>query len=312
MTAQIQITALLILCTFCSYGQCANCNNTTNTITYSGNGSFTTSKSQAYFWEICSGEAVIVGSNTNKTVNIQCNGSQDFKLKVTKFQNGQCTEACFVSTCKAGMVDEIPTDPGESEGNEEGNGMDDGSQGFGTCPNVNGLLVSNEGGGGVCTTAMVSVEDVPNADHYSWTWALGGYSGTLQTQGNMASIYFPEGNWSNYYLSICVEVAVKNNGSCSKICKSYLLECGNNNPSQYQKTMLYPNPSKNKVFIEKSNSHRKIEKIEVRNINGTIVQCLRSDLDGSVDLTEQEKGIYLLTMYYKDGKLETKKVIKLP
>ena len=82
----------LLFFSLLSHSQCTDCNDSANNITYSGNGIFTSSDAQAYFWEICEGNAFINGSNTGQTVKVSCRTK--FKIKVTRFVNGNCIESC--------------------------------------------------------------------------------------------------------------------------------------------------------------------------------------------------------------------------
>jgi len=74
------------------YSQCGLCNNPGGVITNNGNNFFTATTAQEYFWEICSGNANISGSNTGQTVAVNATGT--YTIKVVQFNNGNCTEAC--------------------------------------------------------------------------------------------------------------------------------------------------------------------------------------------------------------------------
>ncbi len=87
-----------------SYSQCSSCADSSNIISYNGNGVFSTLNAQAYYWSICEGNAVINGSNTNQTVNVSCTSSGTFKIKVTRFINGTCIEACEIYNCNNGII----------------------------------------------------------------------------------------------------------------------------------------------------------------------------------------------------------------
>lgn len=90
-----------------SNAQCLDCSDDANVITYNGNGTFTASTAQAYFWEICEGDATIVGSNTLRTITVNCNSTGPFKVKVTRFTNGNCIESCEAYRCSNGVIDPI-------------------------------------------------------------------------------------------------------------------------------------------------------------------------------------------------------------
>lgn len=95
---KLLLVMLFLLGGIISHGQCTNCTDSSNTITQNSNGDFVASSAQAYFWEICEGNATIQGSNTSQTVNVSCS-SGTFKIKVTRFINGNCIEACETYTC---------------------------------------------------------------------------------------------------------------------------------------------------------------------------------------------------------------------
>ncbi|WP_412561561.1 T9SS type A sorting domain-containing protein [Winogradskyella sp. MIT101101] len=92
---------LLFLGGITSYAQCSNCSDPSNVISEISDNVFEATSAQAYFWEICEGNATIQGSNTSQTVNVSCS-SGTFKIKVTRFINGNCIEACETYTCGGG------------------------------------------------------------------------------------------------------------------------------------------------------------------------------------------------------------------
>lgn len=158
-------------------------------------GPFTATPAQEYYWEICEGNATINGSNTSQTVSI--NATNSYKLKLVRFINGNCIEAC--ENVNAG----IPT---------------------------KSVLIQNEGGPGAdCTGALVTLTGVTasSIDYVNWTWAIGGSSGTLNNQPIQTSVFYPPGFWDNYYLVVCA-TAINTNGTvCPEVCNSLLLECSN-------------------------------------------------------------------------------------
>jgi len=91
------------------------------------------------------------------------------------------------------------------------------------CPCSFSINYVNEGGGGLCTTGLASVSGVSNVN-VNWTWALGGQSGTINGS-TVQPIYYQVGDWTNFYISICATPA-----SCSRKCKSFLLDCGRGDP----------------------------------------------------------------------------------
>ena len=177
-----------------SSAQCSNCNDSSNVIKYTGNGYFKATTAQAYFWEICYGAVSIVGSTINQTVKVNCLNSGNFKIKVTRFSQGNCIEACEVYRCANGNI---------VVGNSGG-----------TCPQKNNLFYTNEGGGGLCTTGLASINGISNVKHVDWNWALGGHTGTINNAATTTPIYYPSGNWNNHYITICAKVYFNNGKSC--------------------------------------------------------------------------------------------------
>ena len=262
------------------------CNGSGSNITANSNGTFTAASAQAYYWEICSGNASISGSNTNQTVSVNCSGS--FTIKVTRFSNGSCYEDCEAATCNSG------------------------GGGSGSCPSSSDIHYVNEGGGGLCTTGLASLTGLTNVNYVNWTWALGGYSGTVNNAGTTTPIYYPSGNWTNYYIVICATVVLNDGTVCPQVCNSFLLDCGtprggggglNRAPS------VYPNPSEGSFSIDKG-SAAEITEVVLRNSQGMVVKSLRSNLNGEIDFSDQEEGIYFIEMKDENGE-KTNQVITI-
>ena len=84
-----------------SFGQCNECPNNPNYITHNGAGTFTSiSNAQAYYWEICEGNATVISSdNTDQTFSIDISCPTNVKVKLTLFNDGLCEEICYSYTC---------------------------------------------------------------------------------------------------------------------------------------------------------------------------------------------------------------------
>ena len=275
-TKQLFFLTLFIFYGLMSFGQCVNCTDPSNFISNNGNGTFTSSNAQAYFWEICEGNATIVGSNTNQSVSVNCTGN--YKIKVTRFQNGNCIEACESITC-----DNPPPN----------------------CPD--NIYYINEGGGGLCTTGLASISGLSNVDYVNWTWALGGYSGTINNAGTTTPIYYPSGDWTNYYISICATVVFNDGTVCAKVCKSFLLNCGIGVGNPIKRTSIYPNPSKNGLFsIKQLDDKKEILEINISNSSGVVIKSIKGS---NFNLSKEKNGIYFIKVEFKDGSSEVQKVI---
>lgn len=259
---------------------CSSCTDPGNQITGS-NGNYSAATAQAYYWEVCEGNATISGSRTSKNVSVSCTGN--YRLRLTRFQNGSCYTACEIISC----------------GNTGG-----------TCPSVNNLFYLNEGGGGLCTTGLAGMWGTSGVSSVNWTWALGGYSGTVNNAGTTTPIYHPVGDWSNYYMVICATATLNGGATCPKVCKSFLLSCGEGgfNYNIGAGATIYPNPTSNN-FSVKNDGEIDITEIQVMDTSGKMVRSLKSDLDQEVDISNQGNGIYFVRLIFEDGTNKMEKLI---
>jgi len=187
---------VFLLCNIFAFGQCSTCSDSNNAITDNGNGTFTAASAQEYYWEICIGSAIINGSNTSQTVSVSA--TTNYRIKLVRFSGGSCTEACEIIN--------IPTE---------------------VCPS--GVNIFNEGAGGLCTTGLANllgIGTVNDIDYVKWTWALGGNSGSVDNGSTTTPIYYPSGDWTNYYLVVCATAVTLSGQTCDKVCNSLLLDCG--------------------------------------------------------------------------------------
>ena len=294
----LPIALLLILFDQTAYGQCQNCIDASNSISYNGDGTFSATSAQAYYWEICEGNAYITGPNTNKQVTVTC-GWGAFKLNLVRFVNGSCIEACETFICENGMIGE------GGSGNEGGGDM--GSSG--DCPSVKDIIFSNEAGNGLCATGMAAIENLDNIKSIKWTWALAGHSGTVVTTRNTASFYYPPANWTNYYMAVCAEVTLENGTDCIKKCNSFLLDCGGNGGNN-AKSIMYPNPAKTQLTIQSNDQNSQIARVNIHNSYGILIQSIDNpDMENPIHLLEKGNGIYFVTVHFGDGSTESKKLV---
>ena len=110
-----------------SSSSCNSCSDPGNDITNLNNNQFRARPAQAYFWEICEGNATITGSNTTRTIQLSCPVGTTTKIKLTRFQDGNCIESCEIFTC----------DAGNGNGNNGGGGCEASSMVIG-CQDSNG------------------------------------------------------------------------------------------------------------------------------------------------------------------------------
>ncbi len=101
MKIQILIFTLFTLLSFNLSAQCDDCGRP-GPIENNGGGFFMAGNSaQAHFWEICDGPGIISGSNTGESVRVVCSGEahRDITLRLTSFENGECTSNCITFQC---------------------------------------------------------------------------------------------------------------------------------------------------------------------------------------------------------------------
>lgn len=281
---QLFLLASLLLSSLFMNAQCTSCTDSGNTITYLGNNKFKAATAQAYFWKICSGSASIVGSNTSQTVTVSSNGS--YKIKVTRFVNGQCYVSC------------------EAKG------------GSSSCPPK--IIYINEGGGGICTTGQASVGRLFNVDYVDWSWRLGGSSGTINNAGTTTPIYYPSRDWTNHYIVVSAKVVFKDGKVCN-ISNRFLLNCGSGpgspvgnslfKKSKQELSLIYPNPSKDSKFAIKKNKNVEISEININDSNGVSVKSIKNDFNNEIDLSIQKEGLYFVEIKYTNGSFEVKKLV---
>lgn len=98
-TRKLLFVTLLLLCGISTHAQ--TCNDDDNVIAFIGNDQFEATTAQAYYWEIIDGtdHVEIDGSNTGKTIGVTCLSVGEFTIKVTRFVDGTCIEACETYKC---------------------------------------------------------------------------------------------------------------------------------------------------------------------------------------------------------------------
>jgi len=182
--------------------------------------------------------------------------------------------------------------------------------GGGPCPNASNIHYINEGGGGQCTTGQASVNGIntSNVDYVDWTWALGGYSGTINGAGTTTPIYYPSGNWTGSYISICATVVYDNGDVCPQVCKSFLLDCGQGGGGQQTPVMLVPNPATS-TFSVVNTSETEVIKVNIRNIYGALIKSIRDEVSNEVNMSNEREGVYFVEVIFADGSTVIKKLI---
>lgn len=113
---------------------------------------------------------------------------------------------------------------------------------------------------------------------------------------NDVNIHFVGGWWGNVkYLDNFKIYGFKNGSNCSNL---------SNTDFQIEKNILvYPNPFKNKVFI-----NNEVTKINIYNLNGQLIST-HSDVNKEISLDKLTNGTYIFEIFSSEG-VQIKKLIK--
>jgi hypothetical protein len=279
---------LLIGTTMNSFAQCTNCIDSSNTITNNGNSTFTANNAQAYFWEIenCDGNASILGSNTNQTVTVNCNNTGSVKVKVTRFLNGNCIEACEVFNCPN------PNSCGvEIGGIGELNLLGDGNLVF------------------IANTTVSSGWNIQNIN-FQLTYENGtvtNYNGFVGAAGvPQTSTIFVD--CDNKVFSATVTITASNGTTTCSDTRTHRFRggvCGTE--GYFSGLKVYPNPTKSKVIFEglsKNSNHT----IRILNSKGELLLTSKNSIR-EIDLSKQKPGIYFYNVSDEKGNIKTGKII---
>lgn len=258
------------------------CNNSENHITDNGNGSFTAAAAQAYYWEIIEGNANITGSHTGQSVSVNSNGGS-FKIKLTRFNLGECIESCKVSSY-------TPVNQ---------------------CPNKDDIILFEK-----CNAALVSISNVANVSHVNWSWVLGGYSGNINNGNTYTHIIYPPGNWYNHYIAVYADVVFTDGTVCSEVRKTFLINCSIGGVpldlprlNTEENIKISPNPSQG-IFNIQSNKNTNISEVTILNSQGkSIRQSSNFNSKTTLDLSNENSGIYFLKIQFEDGSSKTEKLV---
>ncbi|EDP72176.1 hypothetical protein FBALC1_13782 [Flavobacteriales bacterium ALC-1] len=296
----IKTLLLFLLVSTISYGQitigennsrgCGTCNDSNNDITVIDNDTFRARYAQAYWWEICDGNATIVGSNTSRNVNISGVSGQTSTIKLTRFYNGNCIESC-----------EIFTISGSSN----------------TCPPASCLDIV-EVDNCVDYQAWMNCND-PTIDYINWYYTISGsyiHVPFWTSGGNPAGQHSaplslptpPTGSWDNYNLYIYAEVVFDDGEVCDEIYTYITLDCSGNGTGNQKKMSISPNPAKPSSKITLNGVEIKdIDNIEVLDIFGNSKMKFKPTYK-EFKLENLSSGIYFIKIYTSKG-IEQKKII---
>ncbi len=83
---------------------------------------------------------------------------------------------------------------------------------------------------------------------------------------------------------------------------------GINNPVNTEKTIVFPNPMQNRLFIANKDVNFVIEQVRILDISGQLIYAEK--FNGSIDVNKLASGAYTLEFLDKTGKTSRYKVIK--
>ena len=83
---------------------------------------------------------------------------------------------------------------------------------------------------------------------------------------------------------------------------------GINNPFYAEKTIVFPNPMQNRLFITNKDRNFIIEQVRILDISGQLIYAEK--FKGSIDVSKLTSGTYTLEFSDKTGKISRYKVVK--
>ncbi|WP_299891047.1 T9SS type A sorting domain-containing protein [uncultured Lacinutrix sp.] len=294
---------------------CGSCNDSNNDITVVDNDTFRSRYAQAYWWEICAGNATIVGSNTSRNVNISCVSGQTSTIKLTRFYNGNCIESCETFTCAGGGGGECQASIKDIWCNVNN----------GPNSSLYPTLIDSE---------VYLSNPFPNSASGYARWnpnylngqqAAGGVFGNLAANAN--NVVFPSQfyvnisaqtttNPSGFYVPMVVHYVDNVTGAECTVTLNPLIDepCGSIGPARTslvkEEIKLYPNPIKkgSQVSFEGLNIND-IELIEVVDFKANILQSLKPK-SNSFNVAKLETGLYFVRFKTKNGIIQKRLVIE--
>jgi len=274
--------------------QCTTCTDPKDYINDNGDNTFTADSAQAYFWQICSGQGTIVGSNTGQTVEVQGTPGNNFSIKVVRFALGKCIEACETGTVQMSCDFD---------------------------PDLGGKLFCDgpgQGGNGNVKLAMdpSELQDISQITYY------------YDISNNYPGFEFSNGS------TIMTATGTPNNGfnvnfsfdsNCQTISTFVIdlyIEYNNGCPdewydnievtlSSYSPIIIFPNPGRGNDTINFDGvDYKNIDKLEIRNIHGRLVKSIKPN-GQTFETNGLQKGIYLVNFVtHNRGEIQKKLVIQ--
>lgn len=177
-----------------------------------------------------------------------------------------------------------------------------------TCPTNNFFLNQVE----PCLDYQVNMMTNTGVASIDWSYSICGLPGEQPfgtTTGTHHVNYFtlPSGNDYDFcYLWVHADINLTNGVVCEKS-RSMLLDCPSG-PGGGSKIALVPNPTRN-AFSVHNHSKLEMNSVEVRNLQGLVIQSRTSELNSEFNLSTHPPGIYLVSIQLTDGSTLIKKLI---
>lgn len=282
------------------YSQCSNCIDSSNVISYNGNGTFTASSAQAYFWEIenCEGAASIVGSNTSQTITVNCNSLGRVKIKVTRFVNGNCIEACEIFTCN-----DIPPPPC----NYSLGILDEYIDGTQSGANWVYLHAGGNFPTGTTYTWWITRQNGSTQFYPASTQNPRQVSASINNRITQAKVTATFGNCTETITKIfrCAIPNADINGNLFPECRGVI--GGGGFFRTTEKVKVFPNPTNSKITFQGKDLQNK--KITITDFMGNVI-IKESSLTSEINLNKEKSGIYFYIIIDEQGNRQEGKIIK--
>jgi PKD repeat protein len=148
--------------------------------------------------------------------------------------------------------------------------------------------------------------DLSTGNPTSWNWDFG--DGESSSQQNPSHTYSIPGSFT-------VTLTVSN--ACGSDTKT-IIGCVNvittiNEPNQQMDLNIYPNPTRDKIFISLNSNIERIDKVELINEMGalTLQQSNLKNTDPiEINVGDLQNGLYILSIHLRDAILREKVIIK--
>ena len=279
--------------------QCTNCTDPNDYITNNGDNTFTADSAQAYYWEICSGGfgISIYGSNTGQTVTIQGTPGSSFSIKVTRFVNGNCIEACESTTIQ-NLCEFEP----DLFGKHWCNGPS-GSSGYGYA------LFDMTSAELQDVSSVQWIYDINNNNYPGFEFSNGSQTFIDNNISNGVRADFTFDSNCQTILTFVFDLYITFNNGCTP--NPLLIQDVAVTTSTFSPTpiVIFPNPTiSNNVVEFEGIDFENISNIEIKSLQGVQEKTIKPNQQ-SFDVSGLKPGIYLLIFETNEGAFIRKKLI---